>query len=455
MTKKKIALITNFIVLLLAIAVLLTGCNDNNETPTPQLALSASRINVEMGQTASVKILSGSGSYSIQSSASVVQARLDNEEITLTGIKQGQDKLFVTDTRTSETDTVAVTVTPHPATLTYSDLEKWFEGELPADAENARIKNDETVDNTATSSYYKIKIDQDTASLKITTLSSNSWEAKATVDDTLRNADFFKNAVKAYMADGNYEFYVAQVWDEEATGSNRTQIDNKADLQTALDDTDFTKLSMRAGFKKGDNVVQVSIQSRRSEIQIHTAVWGDHWLYYARHLLGTNFEKTYIDNYMWVKSYGFIPGYAQLMIINGRDSQQTPFELDVYGELSATATVNKLEGYYNTLKNNHEAALAYWEKMMKQTNLGTFEQAVVIFNGSQQQVTLKTIDQAITYARNNSTADYKAIMPIFRSEGDYVVIPQFDKNGLVMVMSILKSTDVNAVKALAATGKAL
>lgn len=67
----------------------------------------------------------------------------------------------------------------------------------------------------------------------------------------------------------------------------------------------------------------------------------------------------------------------------------------------------------------------------------------------------ETASLKITTLSNNSTADYKAIMPIFRSEGDYVVIPQFDKNGLVMVMSILKSTDVNAVKALGATGKAL
>ncbi len=83
-------------------------------TVLANLAIDKSEVEVAIGKTATVNILSGSGDYSVESNnAGIATATLSGTVVTITGITAGNTTVTIKDSATDQTKTVTVKVT-HP-----------------------------------------------------------------------------------------------------------------------------------------------------------------------------------------------------------------------------------------------------------------------------------------------------------------------------------------------------
>ena len=77
---------------------------------SPKFCLSETVVEIEEGGMATVDILNGSGSYTVDCGASVVTAAIDDETVMVTGVAKGTNTVHVTDNATGATAVLAVIV---------------------------------------------------------------------------------------------------------------------------------------------------------------------------------------------------------------------------------------------------------------------------------------------------------------------------------------------------------
>ena len=77
---------------------------------SPKFRLSETVVEIEVGGMATVDILNGSGSYSVDGGASIVTAAIDGETVMVTGITLGTNTVLVTDNATGATTVLALIV---------------------------------------------------------------------------------------------------------------------------------------------------------------------------------------------------------------------------------------------------------------------------------------------------------------------------------------------------------
>ena len=77
---------------------------------SPKFRLMETVVKIEVGGMATVDILNGSGSYTVDSGASVVTAAIDVETVMVTGVAKGTNTVHVTDNATGATAVLAVIV---------------------------------------------------------------------------------------------------------------------------------------------------------------------------------------------------------------------------------------------------------------------------------------------------------------------------------------------------------
>ena len=77
---------------------------------SPKFRLSETVVEIEEGGMATVDILNGGGSYSVDSGASIVTAAIDGETVMVTGVAKGTNSVLVTDNTTGATAVLAVIV---------------------------------------------------------------------------------------------------------------------------------------------------------------------------------------------------------------------------------------------------------------------------------------------------------------------------------------------------------
>ena len=77
---------------------------------SPKFRLSETVVEIEVGGMATVDILNGSGSYSVDGGASIVTAAIDGETVMVTGITLGTNTVLVTDNATGATAVLALIV---------------------------------------------------------------------------------------------------------------------------------------------------------------------------------------------------------------------------------------------------------------------------------------------------------------------------------------------------------
>ncbi len=104
-----------FIVFALFISAALVSCKkDKNDSADPKLVdlkLSSTQVDVAATETAKVEITSGSGTYSVLSSdEAIATAEVKDKSVVVAGVKAGEAKVTVTDTKSKQTQEIAVKV---------------------------------------------------------------------------------------------------------------------------------------------------------------------------------------------------------------------------------------------------------------------------------------------------------------------------------------------------------
>ena len=92
-----------------------------DEDNSPKFRLSETVVDIEEGETATVNILNGSGSYSVVGGIDIVSTTVNGETLTVTGTAVGTTTLYLTDNSTCTTTVLTIIVTEAEIqTVTYT-----------------------------------------------------------------------------------------------------------------------------------------------------------------------------------------------------------------------------------------------------------------------------------------------------------------------------------------------
>lgn len=324
--------------------------------------------------------------------------------------------------------------------LSYTQIGLWFEGVVPQDADKAVSKPAETY-GIQTTEFYALSLGGDddiAAELKSTKLEQANWVYNVTVTDPANGVSVFKAAAQEYLDDDYWKYTTAQYWNDEIlenyNGSpllvTREEIDGK------IAEADYDKDSMRLGFLSEKAVVVVSIQKGIAEITVRPAYFHDNWRWYSQNLLGKDFNEVLNEYYFCVTSSGFMPPMYQLMIFDGMDRNNTPFNMVVMSGFNSP--IERIEGAYTL-----DDAVSYWQAILEspvtETTYGSFEQAFIFLKDNSDVITLNTARKTSDYVKNNGMANIDYIMPIYRLSSTLVTIPQLDSEGLTVIVTSLNA----------------
>ena len=338
--------------------------------------------------------------------------------------------------------------TPNPGPITaeaeYADLGEWFSGELPTALAAAEYKASETADGLSTS-FYQLQFGDVAAHLDATTLADNSekWMYRVTPAADTTQVAFFRQAVAAYLANADYEY-----WNTLYTpaGSSTASRLTREQLEEKLENADFTTESFRTGFRSATDATEISITDGEAALTIRPLTFGDNWKYYTQHVLAQDYDSLYQALYFSIKSAGFIPPFIQLMIFDGKDDNGKAFNLTM--QAPPSSPISTVEGAYLL---DDEEVQSYWISLLEaadaEEKMGTFEQAFVFSQSNEPIATLNTLAETIEWARNNDLADVGYVMPIFRVSDKLVIVPQASStSGLVITMSELETEESSAAQ---------
>ncbi len=172
-------------------------------TVISNLVIDKSAVEVEIGKTATVKILSGSGNYSVESNnTGIATATLSGTVVTITGIAIGNTTVTIKDNATNQTKTVAVTVTHPNLAIDRSEVEveKGITAivNILAGSGNYSVSSSNTTIATATLSGTVVTITGIAAGNTTVTIKDNATNQTkiVTVTVTHPNLAIDKNAVE-------------------------------------------------------------------------------------------------------------------------------------------------------------------------------------------------------------------------------------------------------------------
>ena len=430
-----------FFPLTAALALAAVSCSEESKEETyPDLSLSEEKLEMKAGETAEVKILSGSGEYLVSvDNLTVAEAYLgQNNVIAVKGLDSGNAVVTVKDNKSGKTAEVSVSVTKVVLTLEWTKAERWFSGEVPAEADNVKYKSDE-VSGIEKKSYYNVTFGTVPTQMTAVSLNEESWNYTINIEDS-KAVDVFKEALKAFNESADYTYYHGESWNQNVTGENRVEI-NKEDVQSSVDNADFTSKNMRFGYRRDGAAVAVGIENGAFYLDIRPMVFKDNWRWYAENLIGNAFPQMLNDYYFVLKSSGVIPlENKQLLVFSAKDKSEIEFNLTCFAPLfTENPCIEKIEGSYEL---PIDKAMARWEEIMKmsQEEIGEFEQALVYpLDNSQKPTTLSSSEEVIKYVKEHDIKSYDSVMPIFRLSDHLVIVPQLDQRlGLSMIMAKLE-----------------
>ncbi len=336
--------------------------------------------------------------------------------------------------------------------LSYTQIGLWFEGDVPQGTDKAVSKPAET-DGIQQTEFYALSLGGDddiAAELKTTKLNQANWVYNITVTDPENGISVFKAAAKEYLDDSHWNYTTAQYWNDEIMENNNGSpvLVTREEIDSKLADADYEKDSMRLGFLSEKAVVVVSIQQGIAEITVRPAYFHDNWIWYSQNLLDRDFNEVLNEYYFCVKSSGFIPPMFQIMIFDGMDRNNTPFNMVLFSRFNSPT--ERIEGAYTL-----DDPISYWLTILEspdtESTYGSFEQAFIFFKDNSNVITLNTARETADWVKANDMADVDYIMPIYRISDTHVTIPQLDSQGLTVIVSRLEaeqSANKAAVKTL-------
>ena len=320
------------------------ACSDDDEG-FADLAVDSPSLEIQAGQTGLVRILAGSGEYTCTGNdPQIADVQLAEQTISVRGLASGSTSFAVEDTRTGQSVSVDVTVSPVPLALSYTDVAQWFAGEQPEGAGFARWKAD-MVEGIERTGFYRVGFAEVAAQLEATSLNEKNWIFSVTATESADDATMFEEALTAYLNDDEYTFSVGQYSNEEILAEHgRPQSVSLDELQSVLERADFSKEALRVGFGTDAVAVEISISYGEAALIVRPLSFGDNWMWYAENFIGRDFDELLTEYYFSVKSAGMIPPIYQLMIFAGADRNDIPFNLVLFAQPGMP--VEKIEAAY-------------------------------------------------------------------------------------------------------------
>lgn len=401
------------------------ACSDDDEG-FADLAVDSPSLEIQAGQTGLVRILAGSGEYTCTGNdPQIADVQLAEQTITVRGLAPGSTSFAVEDTRTGQSVPVDVTVSPVPLALSYTDVAQWFAGEQPEGAGFARWKAD-MVEGIERTGFYRVGFAEVAAQLEATSLNEKNWIFSVTATESADDVTMFKEALTAYLNDDEYTFFVGQYSNEEILDDYNGHPQNVLldELQSVVDRADFSKDVLRVGFGTDAVAVEISISYGEAALIVRPLSFGDNWKWYAENFIGMDFNELVTEYYFSTKSSGMIPPIYQLVIFDGVDRNDIPFNLVVFAQ--PDTPVEKIEAAYTL----DEAQMkAYWLAMLEspdaETEMGVFEQTIVFYSDiAREPMILRSIAETVEWIRDDDFAGVESVMPIFRISDERVIIPQ-------------------------------
>ncbi len=324
--------------------------------------------------------------------------------------------------------------------LSYTQVGLWFEGDVPEGANNAVSKPAET-EGIQQTEFYALQLGGDNkiaAELKSTKLDQANWVYNVTVTNPENGINVFKAAAKEYLDDNHWNYTTAQYWNDEILetyNGSPLQI-SREEIDSKLAEADYEKDSMRLGFLSEKAVVVVSIKQGIAEITVRPAHFYDNWIWYSQNMLGRDFNEVLNEYYFCVTSSGFIPPMSQLMIFDGMDHNDRPFNLVFMSGFNSP--IERIEGAYTL-----DDAVSYWSTILESSDTenryGSFEQAFIFLKDNSDIITLNTATETVKYVKTNGMTNIDYIMPIYRISNTLVTIPQLDSEGLTVIVTSLNA----------------
>lgn len=439
---------------LMALALIaVTSCS--TEKSYDPLEVAKNEVIVNKGDTAEVKILSGSQDYKVQtqdSAIAVAELRLPNLLI-LKGVSEGKTTVVILDNKTKQTKQVAVEVVTPYVDLTMPQLVEIFQ--KPAEQVNAALGRgflEKKELNYSTLTTYQVAVEGVQTQLTFEQIGQTNISFKLNPIDSTKNQENFMKFMTAAAKVENSVFFTGFIGKYNEAGelpSTAVQDFNTAEKMTVeLNNANWAADWIRAGYKVGD---KLSIETRCDKgvetLLLRPSKTHDTWKWYFN-FLGQDFNSTLMDLYFQVKSTGIIPPKYQLFTLEGNEKHGHNFNAVFFAQ--PQAPVERIEMSFFDIAGDTTKVKQAWLAMIEGQNVeqdfGTFEATYVFPLSGDGLVRLPSVDETVAWIKTHDISKVSSIMPIFRTGEKNLIIPQITNSSLVVTVSSLEKANPTQVR---------
>lgn len=411
------------------------------------LKLSANLLTIKALETQSIQIEQGSGDYQVVSEApQIASVSLSGNTISVTGVGIGTAWLEIEDKESHQKQRAQVIVEPARYETNISTLLNLFlqpKGTLPEKLALSLL--DYKKDKLSENYIFCTSTEKIETTLEYLAVNKNTWFYNVKPQKKEEHKDFYNKISDLLWKDANLKFISAQIGQYDKNGNTiegNIKVFVKADeFRAAAKQVDMDKALLRIGFIAQDVVFEIRIDKGLAGLCLRPLWLHDIYKWYHFRYIKTNFEEQLLDLFFVVKSSGFIPPVLQLFMAEGKDRNNQLFNLVFFAQRGEPIT--QIEASYFELNNKLEDAIRYWQELLLapdvEERFGSFEGTVILPRSNEGNPTrLTSLKATIDWVKNNDLSDVGAVMPIFRIEGERVIIPQLNSYGMVIVMGLLK-----------------
>lgn len=436
--------LTHLALMTFALLAMMSCNSDSNDVPSP-LLLSTSEVLLNVGDTAHVRVTGGKDLTLLMQDTSIVQAQLLSPElILLKGVGRGTSGVNVLDETTKNLAVIKVVVGVPQVELTMSQLVDLLQ--QPVDRVGAALAQNlletEKLDYS-TIAAYAVKVEGISARLLCEQTESNNISFKIVPVDQTKNQEHFKQLmdVAAQLQGAAFYFGCIGKYDENGALPNATtkKFETDEEMQAMLNTANWDADLIRGGYRVSDRLsVEVRCDRGAEELILLPLKTHDTWKWYFKYL-GQDFNKTLMDLYFQVKSNGMVPPVWQLFSIEGAERHGYNFNAVFFAH--PQSPIDHMEMSFMDIEGDTTKVKRAWLALMEdkdvEKDFGTFEQAFIFPKQGSGLVHIATLEEIIDWVRDNDITQRGAIMPIFRTGENNVIIPQIANESLVITVGTL------------------
>ncbi len=427
--------------------MVMVGCNDE-EKNFDSLSVSEVALSLDKGETGTVTISGGSGSYQVEvADPSVVQAELNDRSLLVSGLAAGESSVRITDNQSRESCEVHVVVDIPYAETTVNQLISLFEG--GADAVGSELANSEEQSEEldySTATDYRIQLLGRQMELRQEKIGSQNivFTISPSMEATDRPAVFSSLLDEAMQGNTLIAAFVNQYDENGDMPSEQRRMFQSVDaFKEALAEADWANSLIMVGFKTADGETIVEVRSDRNQVQlvVRSHYTNDTWKWYFQ-FLGQDFNQILMRQYYQVTSAGMLPPEYQLFMMDGKEKHGYALNVIFYAPLMSTP-ISQVELSFKNMKDEEGKSKQAWLQLLSsetvEDDFGEFEQTIIYpLDYSQDVTTLTSLQATIDWVKNNDLAAVESVMPLFRTGEKFVIVPQLTSTSLIVIVTELE-----------------